>query len=51
MRRKTLVNNLMKGYNLSRVDAENLLQKLNVSINARGEELSVKEFIDLAELI
>jgi 16S rRNA (adenine1518-N6/adenine1519-N6)-dimethyltransferase len=51
MRRKTLVNNLMKGYNLSRLDAEELLNKLNVPLNARGEELSVKEFIDLAELI
>ncbi|MBE5743892.1 MAG: ribosomal RNA small subunit methyltransferase A [Clostridiales bacterium] len=51
MRRKTLVNNLMKGYNLSRLDAEELLNKLKVPLNARGEELSVKEFIDLAELI
>lgn len=51
MRRKTLVNNLMKGYNLSRLDTESLLEKLNVSTSVRGEELSVKEFISLAELI
>lgn len=51
MRRKTLVNNLMKGYNIDRLKAEELLTKINVSVTARGEELTVKEFIDLAEMI
>ncbi len=51
MRRKTLVNNLMKGYNIDRSKAEDLLTKIDVPVTARGEELSVKEFISLAESI
>ena len=39
MRRKTLVNNLMKGYNLTRENAEALLLKNVLPITARGEEL------------
>lgn len=48
MRRKTLVNNLMKGYSLSRENAENLLTSQNISVSVRGEELSVLEFINLS---
>ena len=48
MRRKTLVNNLMKSYNLSRDYCENLLTKLNIDINARGESLSPKVFVELS---
>ncbi len=48
MRRKTLVNNLMKSYNLNREYCENLLTKLNIDINARGESLSPKVFVELS---
>ena len=51
MRRKTLVNNLMKGYGYSREKCEELLNKLSVSVSCRGEELSVEKFIELANLI
>ena len=51
MRRKTLVNNLMKGYGMPRQTAEEYLTKLNISITSRGEELSVKQFVDLSNLI
>lgn len=51
MRRKTLVNNLMKGYGMPRQTAEEYLTKLNIPITARGEELSTKEFVDLSNLI
>ena len=48
MRRKTLVNNLMKGYNFNREQAEALLIANNLQVTARGEELSVEEFINLS---
>ena len=51
MRRKTLVNNLMKGYQMPRQTAEEYLTKLNIPITARGEELSVEEFVNLSNLI
>ena len=51
MRRKTLVNNLMKGYGFSRAICEEYLTKLNIPITSRGEELSVKQFVDLFNLI
>ncbi len=51
MRRKTLVNNLMKGYGISREVAENYLTKLNIPITARGEELSVENFVKLSNSI
>jgi 16S rRNA (adenine1518-N6/adenine1519-N6)-dimethyltransferase len=51
MRRKTLVNNLMKGYGYSREKCEELLNELGVSISCRGEELSVEKFIELSNLI
>ena len=48
MRRKTLVNNLIKGYNISRQQCEEILTSLNFDVNVRGEELSSKDFIDLS---
>ncbi|MBR3803853.1 MAG: hypothetical protein IKJ14_00705 [Clostridia bacterium] len=51
MRRKTLVNNLMKGYGYSREKCEELLNEIGVSISCRGEELSVEKFIELSNLI
>lgn len=51
MRRKTLVNNLMKGYGYSREKCEELLNELGVSVSARGEELSVEKFVKLSNII
>ncbi len=51
MRRKTLVNNLIKEYKITREDAENALKSLNIPITSRGEELSAIEFIRLSEII
>ncbi|MBO5888542.1 MAG: ribosomal RNA small subunit methyltransferase A [Clostridia bacterium] len=51
MRRKTLVNNLIKDYKISREDAENKLLSLNIPITARGEELSAIDFIKLSEIL
>ncbi len=48
MRRKTLVNNLIKGYNISRETCEEILQSLNLDVSVRGEDLSPKQFIDLS---
>ena len=51
MRRKTLVNNLMKGLNFSREQAETLLKNNDIVITARGEELSVEKFVSLSNQI
>lgn len=48
MRRKTLANNLMKGYGYSREQAENLLLNSGLQVTARGEELSVADFVKLS---
>lgn len=42
MRRKTLLNNLLKLY--KKEDIESVFNKLNISLNTRAEELSVTEF-------
>lgn len=47
MRRKTLVNNLMVGFKLDRKNAESVLAEMNLSLNCRGEELSVDRFVEL----
>lgn len=47
MRRKTLVNNLMVGFNIGRQTAESILTALDLPPNCRGEELSVEQFVQL----
>lgn len=47
MRRKTLLNNLIKEYKLERNILENILIKCNINTNARGETLNVEDFINL----
>lgn len=47
MRRKTLINNLMVGFNVERKTAEDILSAINLSAACRGEELSVEQFISL----
>ena len=48
-RRKMLVNNLMNGFKLSRVDAEKLLINTGVSLTCRGENLGAEEYVKLTE--
>lgn len=48
MRRKTLVNNLTKNFNAEKSEIVSLLQKLNKSETVRAEELSINDFIFLA---
>ena len=50
-RRKTLVNNLLVAFGLSRVEAEELLTSLGIDIKARGETLSPTEFAALSNAI
>ena len=51
MRRKTLVNNLTKNYNTDKEKLIPLLEKLNKPLTARAEELSLSDFIYLADNI
>ncbi len=48
-RRKTLANNLINVFKISRKDAEDILTSCQIPLNARGETLSTKEFITLSE--
>lgn len=51
-RRKMLVNNLMRAFNITREQAENSLKGTNVSLTCRAENLSAENFVDLTnELI
>lgn len=47
MRRKTLVNNLIKGYPLSREQVENILISLGFKTDVRGEDLSSQDYVNL----
>ena len=51
MRRKTLVNNLMVGFSLSRADAENVLARADLAVGCRGEELSTEQFFALYKVL
>lgn len=48
MRRKTLVNNLLKNYNTSRDNVENLLIDCQLNIMVRPENISVEKFVELS---
>ena len=48
MRRKTLVNNLLKTYNLSRVEIEEVLCANGLDCMVRPEGLSVEKFVSLS---
>lgn len=50
-RRKTLVNNLMNSFKMSRADAEGVLTEIGIDIKARGETLSCEQFIQLSNKI
>lgn len=51
MRRKTLVNNLVAGYHLSRERASLILSSLGLDERVRGERLSTEEFIALSNAL
>ncbi|MCL2860852.1 MAG: 16S rRNA (adenine(1518)-N(6)/adenine(1519)-N(6))-dimethyltransferase RsmA [Firmicutes bacterium] len=51
MRRKTLSNNLIKEFSLSRDEVAAILKKMQKNESIRGETLSVEEFITLSNLI
>ena len=48
-RRKTLVNNLNQGYNLSKEEITLLLEDLNLSPTIRSEALSIEQFTILSD--
>ncbi len=48
-RRKTLANNLINVFKISRLEAEDILTSCKISPSVRGETLSTKEFIILSE--
>lgn len=50
-RRKTLVNNLMNAFNLSRENAEKVLTACGIDIKVRGETLSPQTFARLSDEI
>lgn len=50
-RRKTLVNNLIIGYKMSRETAAKIVESAGFSEKVRGEELSAEDFAFLAEKI
>lgn len=51
MRRKTLSNNLVSGFGVSKEEAQTLLTRLGLNPNIRGEALSVAQFISLSEIL
>lgn len=50
-RRKTLLNNLMVGYQLDRNKVLDILNKMGLSENVRAQELSIEKWKELEELI
>ena len=48
-RRKMLVNNLMNGFRLSRVQAEKALTMAEIPLTARGETLSAEDYVRLTD--
>ena len=48
-RRKTLVNNLNQGYNLSKEEIITSLENLNFDPNVRSEALSIEQFVLLSD--
>ncbi len=49
-RRKMLINNIMNVYKLSRSDSEQILTSANISLTARGENLSAKDYVELSKV-
>jgi len=51
MRRKTLVNNLTKNFNIEKEILINNLKKINYSENIRPEQISVENYVKLSNLL
>ena len=51
MRRKTLVNNLISNYKISREKAEKYLLQLNIPVTSRAENLTTEQFVQLYKLV
>lgn len=51
MRRKTLANNLIASFGVSREQAEQLLKTADLDVRIRGEVLSLTQFARLADLL
>jgi 16S rRNA (adenine1518-N6/adenine1519-N6)-dimethyltransferase len=51
MRRKTLANNLIAGFSVSRENAETLLKAAGLPLNVRGEALSPAQFAALGNVL
>ena len=51
MRRKTLVNNLAVGFGVTKLQAEEIVTACGLTLNCRGEELSVLQFVRLYSTI
>jgi len=51
MRRKTLVNNLLKSYKLSREYIESVLSEIGLNAMIRPENISVENFVKLSNLL
>ena len=51
MRRKTLLNNLMPAFGISRQQAAEAIEKAQLSPTIRGETLSLQEFARLADIL
>ncbi len=49
--RKTLVNNLTNGLELSRSDVEEVLQKVNIKLQGRAQEISLEKWHELYRLM
>lgn len=50
-RRKTLVNNLNQGYNISKEEAIKILEEMNLSSTIRSEALSIEQFTLLSDIL
>ena len=50
-RRKTLVNNLNQGYNISKEEAVKILEEMNLSSTIRSEALSIEQFTILSDVL
>ena len=50
-RRKTLVNNLNQGYNISKEEAVKILEEMNLSSTIRSEALSIQQFTLLSDIL
>ena len=51
MRRKTLVNNLMSSFSLTREDATQCLERIGLDQQVRAEAVSIEQFARIADAL